>query len=670
MDESSENELFYTDFKALSVRLQQSGKLSDFSGSFGKLKSDLDRVLFIRNLEGISDIFDIGNIPKVTKSSATAQHLRNEGNKFFKNGQYEEALSLYNDSVAYSLNPAEDTSGKNYQSLAFSNRSAALFYLKEYEICLIDIDNAIQAGYAADLQYKLYDRKGKCHHALNSTANAKLAFETAKSLLDKAKLDNKKKETFLKEFQKNIDECSDLNCKNNSEDAKKQEKVLPKVAAGANATYTSLTSVCKVAYTPNQGRFLVADRDIKPGEVILVEKPYASILLPEQYSNHCHHCFKRCLAPLVCRHCPIARYCSPTCRDRSWDTYHKHECDSLDIIHRSGVGKFGHLALRTVTVSGLQFLLEHRKNMSNEEMVRNKECEGCGEDDRYIAEDYNTIYHLVTHDTDRPVHDLFRRSAMAVFLTKCLERASFFAGIDTEDKEDVLVFVGGLLLSHLQLLPCNAHEIAELELDKSSVASSVPTEIGAGIYATLSLFNHSCDPTVNRNFYGDQCVVRAIKTIKKGQEVSDNYGAVYAMQTRIERQQKLKPQYFFECACEACVNNWPLYPHIEHNSPTFKCSHCLKPLPRNLRESDPCGGCSQVQKLDKMKKALEKSTKLYQEAFETLLEGDISEALPAFLRHIEVMDELLVLPWREYNNCQEAIKQCFSIMGNCHIVSA
>jgi hypothetical protein len=69
--------------------------------------------------------------------------------------------------------------------------------------------------------------------------------------------------------------------------------------------------------------------------------------------------------------------------------------------------------------------------------------------------------------------------------------------------------MGSVLLKHLQNLPCNAHEIAEMELPASGSSSSAGSsgssvihhEIGAAVFGTLSLLNHSCDPNVVRHYY-------------------------------------------------------------------------------------------------------------------------------------------------------------------------
>jgi hypothetical protein len=226
-------------------------------------------------------------------------------------------------------------------------------------------------------------------------------------------------------------------------------------------------------------------------------------------------------------------------------------------------------------------------------------------------------------------------------------------------------FIAGLMLSHLQSYPCNAHEVPELYLDPSSVDLSMPNELGAGIYSTLSLFNHSCDPAVNRNFYGDTCVVRAIRTIHKGEQVSDNYGALYPTQSLQERMEKLQPQYFFACECVACTCKWPLYQNINIESPKWKCANCLNELKDGVNEC-----CGDVYDTNEMRNTFSASELRFRSAFEDLLACRVQSALPVFLQHLALIQKMIVLPWRQFNDCQEALKQCFSMMGNCNTASS
>ena len=44
-----------------------------------------------------------------------------------------------------------------------------------------------------------------------------------------------------------------------------------------------------------------------------------------------------------------------------------------------------------------------------------------------------------------------------------------------------------------------------------------------------------------------------------GEEILDNYGYHYAVMSKEERQRKLHIQYYFNCACQPCNSNWPVY---------------------------------------------------------------------------------------------------------------
>jgi len=68
---------------------------------------------------------------------------------------------------------------------------------------------------------------------------------------------------------------------------------------------------------------------------------------------------------------------------------------------------------------------------------------------------------------------------------------------------------------------CNGYEISELVSEKGSLQN---LELGGAIFPTVSLSNHSCVPNTMRHNDGIFCVIRASVTISKGEEVTDNYG--------------------------------------------------------------------------------------------------------------------------------------------------
>ena len=57
---------------------------------------------------------------------------------------------------------------------------------------------------------------------------------------------------------------------------------------------------------------------------------------------------------------------------------------------------------------------------------------------------------------------------------------------------------------------------------------------------------------------------------KTGEELTIDYGYVYYLTEKQQRQLSLKSQYFFECICVACRNNWPLRSKLASGIPAFK----------------------------------------------------------------------------------------------------
>lgn len=175
-----------------------------------------------------------------------------------------------------------------------------------------------------------------------------------------------------------------------------------------------------------------------------------------------------------------------------------------------------------------------------------------------------------------------------------------------------------------------------------------------------------------RHNYGNICVVRAIKPIKKGEEILDNYGALYPLTIREERRAKLRPQYFFDCNCDACQLELPLYFDIPDDVPVFKCKDCSGPIfisqDKDLAEVE-CSSCHEKKDLNQTVMKLQESTNGYHVALEQVLAGvDMQAALEVLLKHLEFLTVHISLPWRDINNCQEAIKQCFATQANSYIL--
>lgn len=108
--------------------------------------------------------------------------------------------------------------------------------------------------------------------------------------------------------------------------------------------------------------------------------------------------------------------------------------------------------------------------------------------------DYRKVYNLVRHEHLRSDTNFFQYTVMAYFLTLCLKIASYFENVECEFN-----YIGALMLRNLQFLQFNTHEVYELEESKTDKKSSKTVFIGGGIYPTLALFNHSCNPDIVRS---------------------------------------------------------------------------------------------------------------------------------------------------------------------------
>lgn len=180
---------------------------------------------------------------------------------------------------------------------------------------------------------------------------------------------------------------------------------------------------------------------------------------------------------------------------------------------------------------------------------------------------------MVRHEKERPTYSFLQYAFMATFLVKFLAANHYFdsdiRGADNKDLENDLWFVGGLILRNLQILQFNSHEVFDL-LKSKKTDNRQTVAIGAALYTTLAMFNHSCNPSIVRYFKNTAVHIVTIRSIKAGESLSENYGPLYSQNSKEERQLKLKKFYWFDCQCEACEQNWPVFEDMKTDEIRFK----------------------------------------------------------------------------------------------------
>ncbi|XP_047102069.1 SET and MYND domain-containing protein 4-like isoform X2 [Schistocerca piceifrons] len=571
---------------------------------------NVGKIKFVFNSQIVSDFVIPTSFKK--KDESIAEKLKEAGNTDFIKGNYEGALQLYKRSIM----TIPLTEG-NQQLLAVTaaNQSAALYRLGRYTETVDVIENVLKLPYPKELEYKVKERMARSYEATGQFRSAEEVFrETIKSI-NYANLIPAKKKEMKNEIQKTLRRlASQKDFRSSSFDEPSPESVV----GGRSDQYPSLSSFVTIKNSAEMGRYAEAVQKIKTGDVVLTEDAHCAVLLAERCETNCFHCFRRFSYPVPCPNCSAIAFCSNFCRDRALESHHKMECGILQILWDSGASVTCLMALRIISQKGLQYFLGLKDSLTK------------GQEGTSISEDK-------------------------------------IEGELTENE----AFIGGLLLHHLELLQFNAHEISEIILNKDGTAKSV--FLGGGLYPTLALFNHSCNPSIVRYFHGTSVAVRTVRTLHVGEMVSENYGPNFMQVHKEERQNILKDQYWFECKCIPCIQDWPTFVEMDSTVLRFRCdagTNCnnVVCVPTSIEHCFvQCTECKGYTNILKGLKALQATDDMNCRAQQLAKNGKIPHALSEYIKVLDLLAETLAPPFKDYCICQESIRYCIMHFGNkCH----
>ncbi|KAJ8968518.1 hypothetical protein NQ317_004394 [Molorchus minor] len=425
---------------------------------------------------------------------------------------------------------------------------------------------------------------------------------------------------------------------------KLDRNALPLIDGEPDSKVPSVSQKIAVKEKEGMGRYVTANKEIKTGEKLVVEAPYAACLLPKMFGTHCHHCFERLVSPVGCPDCSNVAFCKPDCRNAALSSYHKYECKYLDLLLGSGMSILSHTAFRMITQNNLDRCLEIYKDRSKEK-----------------------VYSLCTNASIRQPIDFFQRTLMAAFLLRCLQKSGYFRATDRNrilpSEEEYQV--GELLLFHLQMLQFNAHEIYETESGPAGpIKGSKVTYIGVAIYPTVALFNHQCYPAVMRYFVGKDIVIRASRPVEPQQIVSENYGPIFTRKCLQERQRSLSSRYWFTCNCDACKFNWPTMDGEMNDfsrqikCPNKTCTHRFT-LPMS-KETLNCPKCSEIICLKENIKLLQWCEDQYKVGFKEVEANNSKKSGRNFLRSYRHFSQNFLPPTQDDTSGSRGSTKVFS----------
>uniref|UniRef100_Q32LV8 [histone H3]-lysine(4) N-trimethyltransferase n=1 Tax=Danio rerio TaxID=7955 RepID=Q32LV8_DANRE len=231
-----------------------------------------------------------------------------------------------------------------------------------------------------------------------------------------------------------------------------------------------------------KGNGLRALREIKPGEVIYSCEPFAFCVARDFLKTACQSCLKRGESLSRCSQCKTARYCNVQCQKQAWPD-HKRECKCLK-----------HLQPRIPTdsvrlVARIIFKLLSQSESDQEELYS-------------IAEHQSHLADMSEEKTEGLKHLC---TTLQVYLA--------------EENCDLSRLPSGLdPVSLLARVTCNCFSISDGELQ----------DVGVGLYPSMSLLNHDCQPNCIMMFEGKRLTLRAVRVIRSAEELTISYTDILA----------------------------------------------------------------------------------------------------------------------------------------------
>ncbi|KAF7997983.1 hypothetical protein HCN44_009381 [Aphidius gifuensis] len=646
-------------FRSNLVKFRKSITPEEFK-YFSNINSNSERVAFVLGYPEVHDLpLEIEDYPE--KNLKKANEIKENGNINYANGNFLKALELYSEAIL--ISPKKDL------GIFLANRSAALYNLEFFDLALSDANEAIKFNYPKELFYKLEERKARCYLGLKNNKKAIESFRRTLQALDDAKLPFEKKQkliidvrmmmALMEKGQEIIDKKKLKNKINNNKTIiKNTDKNLPKIN-DVNLIYPSCSSAIEIRdFGGVIGRHAVARRDIKPGELLIVDKPFCTVLLDNYRTTNCQYCLKKNIAPYPasCDTCTIISYCSTKCRDADAKT-HVHECDILAPLWLSNASLNCLLSIKAITQKPYDKFQELKDKIIDDNFSFKPT-----KDEPYKSHDYMAFKSLVTHENERTSEDLLHRAYMAAWLLRVLKKSTYLPeSSKTPDTAESKLTNDELFFG-------------EKRKNDNTLKNARSNFIAGGLYTTAALLNHSCNPGIARYYVGTTMIVKSIKTITKGSEICDNYGPIFTTDNKQERQRKLRLKYWFDCSCEACIENWPLLENIDPRILRFKCEtgvSCGNILMVNIESNEFMIGCSKCRKstnIMKGLKTLQDTDALFKIASGHIENGNHADALNNYIEILKLLDETLALPIKDYHICQQGIKLCLLPLGNIKII--
>ncbi|XP_047470256.1 SET and MYND domain-containing protein 4-like [Penaeus chinensis] len=430
-----------------------------------------------------------------------------------------------------------------YLALArgYGNRSAVLFHCGRYHESIRDMERALRYSQEESFKKKLLARKVQCLEAIQEGSVREVV---------------------------------------------KKPSIPPKLES-CNPAHPSLSKCVRVENSSAKGRHLVAERDIRPGELLMVEEGHWDTLSADYRSTHCAFCFSFCLAPVPCPSCRLVIFCGEDCRARALAEFHARECPVLPSLMALDLDPPVLLAARIVLKTSYATLKEVMPRLLRE-MDEEKRGGGGGEEGVFDPSDFRNLILCDSRKMKpKPEHYLVYCTS-SLMLTKLLEESGRFF-VDRDDQalqpsQDDLRMTGMTIFLVTMTAFTLSNSIPYLE--RLHGGASLGVRFSSGIWPTVCLAQKSCCPSVTMYMCGSALVMRSIVPIPAGRGIT-TLGTFHFSKIPPAERREANAGAGIQCSCVACLEDWPIYQELQTET-RLKCPKCSHPLTRSAEGRVQC----------------------------------------------------------------------------------
>jgi len=399
------------------------------------------------------------------KSDSTCEEFRKEGNQFYQQNKFIDALAYYNKALCY----AEKIDSKE-AALVFANRSAVYINLGLPELCLKNIEHARNAGYPAEKVQSLNNREKKCRKMIVQ------------------------KDPAAKE-----------------EEVKDPVNDFFKLSYPAHEKIPFLANCVEMRENKKYRRGLYATQDLKPGDVIAIDEPVMKSLYKNGLYKRCTNCIEvKDMDLMPCSGCVFAMFCSKKCQDEAMEKFHQFECPHLDSFCYEDV-RFFFEALHAA--GGLNKL----KAICADKQMKQKTFF-----DYDLSKDNNPsleLNQLLAMIGQLSVVVKPNQQLRELNIDHCIDEQPIRSAWKTqEEKNDVGQILMELSCIALHEKVDNPYEAYGGRLEKYEVC------FGSCVNLVMPYFNHSCSPNVTTLSVGIQIIYIVDCPIKKDEQIFESVG--------------------------------------------------------------------------------------------------------------------------------------------------